>query len=114
MSLEKGQDLLCLGDSLVDVRAEEEISSSGLLDDLIESWLIDGEVVRVPSVDSGLVEIDNGYSDIGANRSVRVLCIGADVIGTYHFFALERDRGQLNVYNMTPVYRYGLHATSSA
>lgn len=59
-------DLLGLGDSLVDISAEEKISASGLLDNLIESGLVDGEVVRVPGVDSGLVEIDNGNDDVGA------------------------------------------------
>jgi hypothetical protein len=63
-------DLLGLGDSLVDVCAEEEISSSGLLDNFIKSWLVNGEIIRVPSVNSGLVEIDNGNGDIRAGSSV--------------------------------------------
>lgn len=59
-------DSLGLGDGLVDIGAEEEVSASSLLDDLVESWLVDGEIIRVPSIDSGLVEVDNGDSDIGA------------------------------------------------
>jgi len=89
MSLKGGGDSLGLGDGLVDIGREEEISSSGLLDDLIESWLVDGEGIRVPSVDSGLVEIDDSNGDIGTERLARVSIIGADVMGTYHFFALE-------------------------
>ena len=72
MSLRGGGDVLGLGDGLVDIGGEEEISSSGLLDDLIESGLVDGESVRVPSVDSGLVKIDDSDSDIGTGRLARV------------------------------------------
>jgi len=72
MLLRDAGDSLGLGDGLVDIGREEEISSSGLLDDLIESWLVDGEGVRVPGVDSGLVKIDDSNSDIGTKRSARV------------------------------------------
>jgi len=72
MSLRGGGDLLGLGNGLVDIGRKEEISSSCLLDDLIESWLVDGEGVRVPGVDSGLVKIDDSNSDIGTKRSARV------------------------------------------
>jgi hypothetical protein len=61
MSLRGGKDLLGLGDGLVD---------------LIESWLVDGEGVRVPSVDSGLVKIDDSNSDIGTVRLARVFGVG--------------------------------------
>lgn len=81
-------DLLGLSDGLVDIGREEEISSSGLLDDLIESWLVDGEGVRVPSIDSSLVKIDDSNSDIGAVISTRLFS-RADVMGTYHFLALR-------------------------
>lgn len=57
---------LGLGDGLVDIGGEEQVSSSSLLDDIVELGLVDGEVVRVPSVNSGLVEIDNGDLDVGA------------------------------------------------
>jgi hypothetical protein len=62
-------DLLSLGDGLVDIGREEQVSSSGLLDDLIESWLVDWESVRVPGIDSGLIEIDDGDSDVWAGTS---------------------------------------------
>ena len=76
MLLKGGGDLLGLGNGLVDIGREEEISSSGLLDDLIESGLVDGEGVRVPSVDSGLVKIDDSNSDIGTERLARVFGVG--------------------------------------
>lgn len=57
---------LSLGDSLVDVSGEEEVLSTGTLDDLIESRLVDGEVVRVPGVNTRLVEVDDGHLDVGA------------------------------------------------
>lgn len=59
---------LGLGDGLVDVRREEQVSSSGLLDDIIQSGLVDGEVVRVPGVNSGLVQVDNGDLDLGTKE----------------------------------------------
>lgn len=57
---------LGLGDSLVDISREEEVLSTGTLDDLVESGLVDREVVRVPRVNTGLVEVDNGDLDVGA------------------------------------------------
>lgn len=57
---------LGLGDSLVNVSREEEVLAPGGLDDLIETGLVDGEVVRVPGVNTGLVQVDNGDLDVGA------------------------------------------------
>ena len=93
MSLKGGGDLLGLGDGLVDIGREEEISSSCLLDDLIESWLVDGEGVRVPSVDSGLVKIDDSNSDIGTRRSARISRNEGGSDGNLPFLCAERERG---------------------
>lgn len=57
---------LGLSDSLVDVGREEEVLAAGSLDDIVETGLVDGEVVRVPGVDTGLVKVDNGDLDVGA------------------------------------------------
>lgn len=65
MAASRWLDLLGLGDSLVDVRAEEEVATSSLLDDLIETGLVYRQVVRVPSVNSRLVEVDNSDLDVG-------------------------------------------------
>jgi hypothetical protein len=93
MSLRGGKDLLGLGDGLVDIGREEEISSSCLLDDLIESWLVDGEGVRVPSVDSGLVKIDDSNSDIGTRGSARVSRNEGGRDGDLPFLCAERESG---------------------
>lgn len=58
--------LLCLFDSLVNIRREEQIPPPGLLDDLIQPRLVYRQVVRVPRVYPGFVEIDNGHLDVGA------------------------------------------------
>jgi hypothetical protein len=91
MSLRGGGDLLGLGDGLVDIGREEEISSSCLLNDLIESWLVDGEGVRVPSVDSGLVKIDDSNSDIGTGQSARVSRNEGGSDGDLPFLCAERE-----------------------
>jgi hypothetical protein len=57
---------LSLSDALVNVGREEEVLAAGGLDDLIETRLVDGKVVRVPGVDTGLVQVDNRDLDVGA------------------------------------------------
>lgn len=59
-------------DRLVHVRAEEQVPAPGGLDDLIKSGLVDGEVVRVPSVNPGLVQVDDGDLDVRAGRGISV------------------------------------------
>lgn len=61
-------NLLGLLDGLVDIGGEEQVPASGLFDDLVKSRLVDGQVVAVPSVDTGLVQVDNGDLDLGAAR----------------------------------------------
>lgn len=58
-------------DGGINVGAEEEILSPGTFDDLVESWLVDWEFVRVPGVDSGLVQVDNGDLDMWAESGQR-------------------------------------------
>lgn len=59
-------------DGGINVGAEEEILSPGTFDDLVESWLVDWEFVRVPGVDSGLVQVDNGDLDMRAESGQRL------------------------------------------
>lgn len=53
-------------DRAVNVRAEEQVLPPSALDDLVQTGLIDGETIRVPGVDTSLVEIDNGDLDVWA------------------------------------------------
>jgi hypothetical protein len=64
------QNSLSLGDASVDVGGEEEVTATGGFDDVIEAGLIDGKVVRVPCVNTGLVEVDDGDLDVGAEASL--------------------------------------------
>ncbi len=62
------EDKVGLLNGLVDVRGEEEVAVPCLADDILETWLVDGEleVGAVPRIDSGLVEVDDGDLDVGA------------------------------------------------
>lgn len=59
-------------DGGINVGAEEEVLSPGTFDDLVQSWLVDWEFVRVPGVDSGLVQVDNGDLDMRAASGQRL------------------------------------------
>jgi hypothetical protein len=63
---------LGLDDSLVDLGGEEEVFAAAASDDLLKTRLVDWElkVGRVPSVDTGLVEVDDGDLDVWAVREV--------------------------------------------
>ena len=60
------EDQVGFGDSLVDLGGEEQVSASALLDNVNQSGLVDGkvEVGVVPSINSGLVQVDNGDLDV--------------------------------------------------
>lgn len=68
------KDEVCATDGIVDVRAEEEVSSPALLDHIAESRLKDWEVHQIPSFwirrrvpccDPGRVDVDDGHVDVG-------------------------------------------------
>ena len=63
-------DSLGFCDGLVHVGGEEKVLPPSSLDDLIETGLVDGEVVRVPGVNTSLVQVDNGDLDVGTEVSV--------------------------------------------
>ena len=62
------EDEVCLGDSLVNVGREEEVAAAGLLDNVNETGLVDGqlEVGRVPCINTRLVQVDDRNLDVGA------------------------------------------------
>ena len=45
------EDDVGLSDVFLDVGAEEEVFSAALFDDVVETWLVDGELVAVPGGD---------------------------------------------------------------
>lgn len=55
-------------DSGVDIGGEEEVAAARLTDNVDEARFVYGEaeIGRVPGVDTGLVEIDNGDVDVRA------------------------------------------------
>ena len=55
-----------LCDVLLHLSAEEQVAADGGLHDLIEARLIDGKGVGVPSVDTGLVDVQHHHLDVGA------------------------------------------------
>ena len=65
-SVDRDEDQVGLGDTLVNLGGEEQVPASASLDDINETGLVDGQVEFgvVPSVDTGLVEVDNGDLDV--------------------------------------------------
>ena len=70
-SVDRDKDQVGLGDTLVDLGGEEQVPASASLDNINETGLVDGqvEVGVVPSVDTGLVEIDDSDLDVRALES---------------------------------------------
>jgi hypothetical protein len=67
------EDKVGLVDGLVDLGGEEEVLAPARLDDIDESRLVDGEgeVLRVPGVNSGLVQVDDGDLTVGLSQDRR-------------------------------------------
>ena len=63
-------DSLGICNRLVHIGREKEVPAPCSLDNLIETRLIDWQVFRVPSIDTGLVEVDNGDLDVGAGQGI--------------------------------------------
>ncbi len=66
--VDRDEDQVSLLDRTVDIRREEKIATACLANDMVEPWLIDweGEISGIPSVDAGLVEVDDGNLDMRA------------------------------------------------
>lgn len=60
------EDEVGLNDGLVDIGREEEVLAAVREDDLLESRLEDGELVRIPRGDTRSVNIDDGDLDVRA------------------------------------------------
>lgn len=71
---------LGLLNTLVNISAEEEVLAPGGLNNLFETRLVEGEVVRVPGVNSLLVEVDNGDLNVGAVRNWSAIDLAKDPI----------------------------------
>lgn len=65
--VDRDEDQVGLGDTLVDLGREEQVPTPASLDDVDETGLVDGEVEVgvVPGVDTGLVDVDDGDLDVG-------------------------------------------------
>lgn len=77
---EKQNHSLGLLNTLVNISAEEEVLAPGGLNNLFETRLVDGEVVRVPGVNSLLVEVDNGDLNVGAVQNWSAIDLAKDPI----------------------------------
>ena len=66
-SVDRDKDEVCLDDGLVDLGGEKEVLASLLLDNLFQTGLEDGKVVRIPGCDSVGVDIDD--SDLAARQA---------------------------------------------
>lgn len=75
-SIDRDEDQVGLLDRTVDIRGEEKVATTRLANDMIKAWLIDweGEISRVPSVNAGLVEVDNGNLDMRALERYNSAC----------------------------------------
>ena len=89
------EDQVGFGDSLVDFSGEEQVSASALLDNVDQSRLVDGkvEVGVVPSINSGLVQVDNGDLDVRTGARKSDLGPVCSTGMTYHFKAITEQVG---------------------
>ena len=57
-----------LFNALIHIGGEEQVAASSLADNFLESGLVDGEleIRTVPCINTGLIQVDNGDSDVGA------------------------------------------------
>ncbi len=62
-------------DSLINLRAEEEVLPSACLDDFIKTWFVDGKVVAVPGLNSGLGDVHKGDLNLRAFQGNHSHCL---------------------------------------
>lgn len=88
-----------VGDSLVNLGREEQVSASAFSDNINQSRLVDRqvEVLVVPGVNSGLVQVNNGHLDVGASQSNDGTGGTTDVTGTDTADLLDFDRGHFEM-----------------
>ena len=78
-SVDRDEDEISLLDALVDIGGEEEVAATGFTDDVLKTGLVDGklEVLAVPRVDTRLVKVNDGDSDVGTLESNDRACRAA-------------------------------------
>lgn len=64
--VDRDEDKISLLDGTIDVGGEEQVLAAALKDNLLETGLVDGQLVRVPGSDTGRVDIDDGDLDVMA------------------------------------------------
>ena len=67
-SIDTNEDKISLLDAFIDIGGEKEVTSAGLADNIIEAWFVNRQlkVRAIPGIHTGLVKVNNGYSDVGA------------------------------------------------
>jgi hypothetical protein len=65
-SVDRDEDEISLLNGAINVSGEEQVLSSAFKDNLIQTGLIDGKVIGIPSVNTSLVQINNGDLDVVA------------------------------------------------
>ena len=95
------KDKIGLIDSTLDVSAEKEVLATAGAHDIVEAGFVDGQIVRVPGVDTALAQVDDGDLDIGAlegdNGASRATCdkkLGGFREGLFLFEGKGGDEGQ--------------------
>jgi hypothetical protein len=63
-SVDRDKDKISLLDGTIDISSEEQILVTTFKDNLIQTRLVDGKLVGIPSVNTGLVQVDNGDLDV--------------------------------------------------
>jgi hypothetical protein len=56
------KDEFCLGNCRVNVRREEKILATTLADNLLEPWLIDGELIAIPRPNALNIHVYDGHT----------------------------------------------------
>ena len=64
--VDRDKDQIGIDNGLINVSGEEQVLATTGKDDLIKTGLVNGEVIRVPGIDTGLVQIDDGDVDVMA------------------------------------------------
>jgi hypothetical protein len=65
--IDTDEDKFSLLHGFVDVSREEEVASASLADNSFKAWFVDRqlEIWAVPCIDTGLVKVDDGHSNVG-------------------------------------------------
>lgn len=64
--VDRDKDQISIDNSLVNIGGEEQVLATTSKDDLIQTRFVDGEVIRVPGIDTILVQIDDSDVNVMA------------------------------------------------